>query len=33
LIFSGAADDLQQIMDDKAEPADAWIGLYPPRIS
>jgi hypothetical protein len=29
LIFSGAADDLQQIMDDKA----AWIGLYHPRIS
>ena len=33
LIFSGAADDLQQIMDDKAGPAGAWIGLYHPRIS
>lgn len=33
LIFSGAADDLQQIMDDEAGPAAAWIGLYHPRIS
>jgi hypothetical protein len=33
LIFSGAADDLRQIMDDEARPAAAWIGLYHPRIS
>lgn len=33
LIFSGAADDLQQIMDEKAGPSAAWIGLYHPRIS
>ena len=33
LIFSGAADDLRQIMDDKNGPAAAWIGLYHPRIS
>jgi hypothetical protein len=33
LIFAGAADGLQQIMDDSAGPAIAWIGLYHPRIS
>jgi hypothetical protein len=33
LIFAGAADDLQQIMDDKTSSGTAWIGLYHPRIS
>jgi hypothetical protein len=33
LIFSGADDDLQQIMDKKADARPEWIGLYHPRVS
>jgi hypothetical protein len=33
LIFAGAADDLQPIMDGNADRAAAWIGLYHPRVS
>ena len=33
LIFGGAADDLQQIIDPSADATASWIGLYHPRIS
>jgi hypothetical protein len=33
LIFSGADDDLQQIMDKQAGARTEWIGLYHPRVS
>ncbi len=33
LIFSGADDDLQPILDGQAEPSANWIGLYHPRVS
>jgi membrane-associated phospholipid phosphatase len=33
LIFAGAEDDLKRIVDDNADRAAAWIGLYHPRVS
>jgi hypothetical protein len=33
LIFSGADEDLQPIIDGQADPATSWIGLYHPRVS
>jgi hypothetical protein len=33
LIFAGADDDLQPIMDGNSDRAEAWIGLYHPRVS
>jgi hypothetical protein len=33
LIFSGARDDLQPIIDGRADQFDSWIGLYHPRVS
>jgi membrane-associated phospholipid phosphatase len=33
LIFAGADDDLQPIMDGNSDRAAAWIGLYHPRVS
>ncbi len=33
LIFSGARDDLQPIIDAQAGQSDSWIGLYLPRFS
>jgi hypothetical protein len=33
LIFSGAGDELQQIIDNRANQPDIWIGLYHPRVS
>ena len=33
LIFSGARDDLQPIIDPEADKSDSWIGLYHPRVS
>jgi hypothetical protein len=33
LIFSGAGNDLQPILDGQADPSASWIGLYHPRVS
>lgn len=33
LVFSGAGDELQQIIDSQANQPDTWIGLYHPRVS
>ncbi|MGO9686784.1 MAG: hypothetical protein ACLPTZ_30125 [Beijerinckiaceae bacterium] len=33
LIFSGAGDELQQIIDPVADKSDSWVGLYHPRVS
>ncbi len=33
LIFSGAGDELQPIIDASADQSESWIGLYHPRVS
>jgi hypothetical protein len=33
LLFSGADDDLQPIIDNQGDPSPRWIGLYHPRVS